>query len=159
CVCTGNICRSPTAEAVLRQKFSTAGLTDQVTIDSAGTHGYHIGDAPDPRSQAAGQARGYDFRGQQARKLTAGDYDHFDLILAMDAGHLSMMEAAKPANSRARLAMMRAFGPPHTCGSDQAADVPDPYYGGTQGFDHVLDLIEQAADGLVRDVASQLKNH
>ena len=158
CVCTGNICRSPTAEAVLRQKFSAAGLSDRVTVDSAGTHGYHIGASPDPRSQAAGHARGYDFTGQSARKLTPQDYDRFDLILAMDQEHMTIMTDARPGNSRARLVMMRAFGATGTEQPQRPADVPDPYYGGSQGFEQVLDMIEEAADGVVADVASQLKN-
>ena len=157
CVCTGNICRSPTAEAVLRHKFTAAGLGQQVVIDSAGTHGYHIGDSPDPRSRAVGEARGYDFTGQAARKLSAQDYHDFDLILAMDRGHLSIMEQQKPANSRAELIMMRAFSPPEHQHPNQPQDVPDPYYGAAQGFDEVLDLIEAAADGVVADVASRLK--
>lgn len=157
CVCTGNICRSPTAEAVLRQKFQQAGLSNNVEIDSAGTHGYHIGASPDPRSKAAGIARGYDFTGQAARKLEAQDYEHFDLILAMDQGHMAIMEQQKPGNSRAELMMMRAFSPPDQQSTGQPADVPDPYYGADRGFDEVLDLIEAAADGVVADVASRLK--
>ena len=159
CVCTGNICRSPTAEAVLRHKFAAAGLAQKVAIDSAGTHGYHVGDGPDPRSQAAGEERGYDFSGQTARKLTVEDYDAFDLILAMDRGHLSIMEQQKPGQSRAELIMMRAFSPPEHQDANQPLDVPDPYYGAAQGFEEVLDLIEAAADGVVADVASRLKTN
>lgn len=157
CVCTGNICRSPTAEAVLRQKFALAGLEGQVEIDSAGTHGYHIGDRPDPRSQRAGEARGYNFHGQRARQLQPQDYDDFDLILAMDRGHLAIMQHQKPATSRAELILIGAFSPPEHQHTNQPADVPDPYYGSADGFNEVLDLIEAAADGVVADVASRLK--
>ncbi|HCI47811.1 MAG TPA: protein-tyrosine-phosphatase [Rhodospirillaceae bacterium] len=153
CVCTGNICRSPTAEAVLRQRFDAAGL--DVAIDSAGTHGYHIGSGPDRRSQQAGKSRGYDFTGQRARQVEAADFDRFDLILAMDQGHFDSLIRQKLDNSRAEIALMLSFLPPdHDFGT--GLDVPDPYYGSEGGFEHVLDLIEAAADGLVLDIRSRL---
>jgi protein-tyrosine phosphatase len=156
CVCTGNICRSPTAEAVLKQRFGKAAL--DIMIDSAGTHGYHIGAAPDQRSQHAGQVRGYDFTGQRARQLTADDFDLFDLILAMDQGHLNILKQQQPGNSRAEIRLMLSFLPPDHRDAD-TDDVPDPYYGGTGGFEHVLDLIEAAADGVINDVLSRLKQN
>lgn len=153
CVCTGNICRSPTAEAVLRQRFDAAGL--DVAIDSAGTHGYHIGSSPDRRSQQTGKSRGYDFSGQRARQVEAADFDRFDLILAMDQGHFDSLIRQKLDNSRAEIALMLSFLPPdHDFGT--GLDVPDPYYGSEGGFEHVLDLIEAAADGLVLDIRSRL---
>ena len=153
CVCTGNICRSPTAEAVLRQRFDAAGL--DVAIDSAGTHGYHIGSGPDRRSQQAGKSRGYDFTGQRARQVEAADFDRFDLILAMDQGHFDSLIRQKLDNSRAEIALMLSFLPPdHDFGT--GLDVPDPYSGSEGGFEHVLDLIEAAADGLVLDIRSRL---
>ncbi len=153
CVCTGNICRSPTAEAVLRQRFDAAGL--DVAIDSAGTHGYHIGSGPDRRSQQAGKSRGYDFTGQRARQVEAADFDRFDLILAMDQGHFDSLMRQKLDNSRAEIALMLSFLPPdHDFGA--GLDVPDPYYGSEGGFEHVLDLIEAAADGIILDIRSRL---
>ena len=161
CVCTGNICRSPTAEGVLRAKFEAAGLEGQVEIDSAGTHGYHIGDPPDPRSQAAALERGYDLSDQRARRVAASDHDRFDLILAMDGGHLAALEAQSPGNARAKCRMMMSFASSNgsavgSAQGPQAPDVPDPYYGATDGFGLVLDMIEEAADGLVAETRDLL---
>ena len=123
CVCTGNICRSPTAEAVLRQRFDAAGL--DVAIDSAGTHGYHIGSGPDRRSQQAGKSRGYDFTGQRARQVEAADFDRFDLILAMDQGHFDSLIRQKLDNSRAEIALMLSFLPPdHDLARDLTCRTP-----------------------------------
>ncbi|MBV6631646.1 MAG: low molecular weight phosphotyrosine protein phosphatase [Alphaproteobacteria bacterium] len=158
CVCTGNICRSPTAEGVLRAKFEAAGLGSQVEIDSAGTHGYHIGSSPDPRSQEAALARGYDLSDQRARRVELSDHDQFDLILAMDGGHLAALEAQAPANARAKCEMMMAYGrDTASAGGPQAPDVPDPYYGAVDGFGLVLDMIEEAADGLVAETRDLLE--
>lgn len=146
-VCTGNICRSPTAEGVFRAKVAAAGLADRVTVDSAGTHGYHIGDAPDPRSVRAAGARGFDLSGQRARRVAAADFRNFDLILALDHGHLDALKMIAPPSARARLHLLMDFAPPPLAGGD----VPDPYYGDGEGFERVLDMIETASDGLLEE--------
>lgn len=144
-VCTGNICRSPTADGVMRHKVAAAGLAAQVRVDSAGTHGYHIGDAPDPRTVRAARSRGYDLSPLRARKLVVADFDRFDLILAMDRGHLEIMRRLAPAGSTAELALFTHYAPPpHT-----NRDVPDPYYGGPDGFTEVLDMVEAGVDALM----------
>lgn len=148
-VCTGNICRSPTAEAVMRTRVAAAGLDGAVAVDSAGTHGYHVGEPPDARSVAAGQLRGYDFTGQRARRLSARDFETFDLILALDRSHMAAMEQARPAKSAAKLSLLMDFAP-----DAGTRDVPDPYYGGRHGFEHTLDLIEAAVDGLIDAIRS-----
>lgn len=147
-VCTGNICRSPTADGVMRARVAAAGLGAQVRVDSAGTHGYHIGEAPDPRTIQAARTRGYDLSPLRARKLVGTDFDRFDLILAMDRGHLEIMRRLAPAGSPAELALFTRFAPPpHT-----NRDVPDPYYGGPDGFAEVLDMVEAGVDALMARV-------
>lgn len=144
-VCMGNICRSPTAEGVLRHKLREAGLAGEVTVDSAGTHDYHAGEPPDTRSIRHAQRRGYDLSALRARQVVAADFERFDLILAMDWDNLALLEEACPREHRAKLGRLteyaRRFASP---------EVPDPYLGGAQGFEQVLDLIEDACDGLVR---------
>jgi protein-tyrosine phosphatase len=143
-VCTGNICRSPTAEAVFRKLAEDAGAGETIVADSAGTHGYHIGEPPDPRSQAVAAGRGYDLSRLRARRFERADFLRFDLILAMDSDHYSILSrmAEPPAHRKLRLMMSyaRRFEGP---------DVPDPYYGGPQGFERVLDMLEDAARGLL----------
>ena len=146
-VCTGNICRSPTADGVLRRLVADAGL--DVRVDSAGTHGYHIGDPPDPRSVRMARTRGYDLSPLRARKLVASDFSRFDLILAMDHGHLDHMRRMAPAGSKAELALFGDHAPPPWRGRD----VPDPYYGGEDGFVEVLDMVEAGARALLARVA------
>ncbi|MFV3074576.1 low molecular weight protein-tyrosine-phosphatase [Niveispirillum fermenti] len=147
-VCTGNICRSPTADGVFRQMVAAAGLAGRVRVDSAGTHGYHIGDPPDPRTVRAAATRGYDLSPLQARKLMAADFDRFDLLLAMDRGHLDIMRRMAPSGGTAELALFTAWAPaPFT-----NRDVPDPYYGGDAGFTEVLDMVEAGARALLRRV-------
>ena len=138
-VCTGNICRSPTAEAVLRKM----SLDEKVHlhVESRGTHDYHVGEPPDERSQQHAKGRGYDLSAQRARQVSDRDFEEFDLILAMDRSHLRLLERMCPAQHRAKL---RLFLP--------GADVPDPYYGGAEGFEEVLDLVEAACRGLLQDV-------
>lgn len=131
-VCLGNICRSPTAEAVFRARAGDRNIQ----IDSAGTGAWHAGNPPDPRSRAEGERRGYSFAGQAARKVRVSDFHDFDFILAMDASNLKDLKAIQPVDSSAMLSLFRPDG----------ADVPDPYYGGPNGFVQVVDLIEQAAD-------------
>ena len=143
--CMGNICRSPTAEGVMRAKLKAAGL--DVEVDSAGTHGYHVGAPPDAASQAHALRRGYDLSTLRARKLEARDFERFDLVLAMDDDNLANARRLCPPGQRQRLKLLMDFAPhagnPH---------VPDPYYGGAAGFDDVLDLVEAACDGLVAEL-------
>jgi protein-tyrosine phosphatase len=143
-VCMGNICRSPTAEGVLRHKLQAAGLHELVVVDSAGTHAYHVGDPPDHRSVHHAQRRGYDLRPLRARRISPADFEHFDLILAMDWDNFAELEESCPPEHRSKLKRLREFGVRH-----DSPVVPDPYYGGATGFERVLDLIEDACDGLI----------
>jgi protein-tyrosine phosphatase len=143
-VCMGNICRSPTAEAVFRRRAEAAGLASALHIDSAGTHGYHVGRPPDARSSQHAARRGYDLSAQRARLVTASDFEQFDHLLAMDRDNLALLEAACPPEHRHKLGLFMQFA--RNSGSDV---VPDPYYGGGAGFDRVLDYIEDASDGLI----------
>ncbi|MGZ3158562.1 MAG: low molecular weight protein-tyrosine-phosphatase [Burkholderiaceae bacterium] len=143
-VCMGNICRSPTAESVFRKRVEEAGLTNAIHIDSAGTHGYHVGDPPDVRSQQFAENRGYDLSSQRARKVHADDFEKFDYLLAMDHDNLALLKAACPPQFAHKLALFMQFS-----GKHQSEVVPDPYYGGGKGFDLVLDYIEDASDGLI----------
>jgi protein-tyrosine phosphatase len=140
----GNICRSPTAEGVFRKHV--AALNEQMTveIDSAGTHAYHVGEAPDARAVAAARRRGIDISRQRARAVTASDFDSFELILAMDEDNLAILEGLQPEGSRARLDLLLRFSEQ----SDELS-VPDPYYGGATGFERVLDLLDDACQGLI----------
>ena len=140
CVCLGNICRSPMAEGAIRAKALAAGIA--VEVDSAGTGAYHIGNPPDPRGLKAASARGYDNTAQRARQVASGDFNAFDLIVAMDGSNLDTLRASMPAGARAEL---RLFHP-------EGVEIPDPYYGGPEDYEHALDLIEYAADALIRDL-------
>jgi protein-tyrosine phosphatase len=151
-VCTGNICRSPTAEAVLRRLLHEAGLAESVTIDSAGTHDYHVGKAPDARAQAHARERGYDLSALRATRISPPDFERYDWILAMDRGHLELLKRSCPTEHHSKLKLFLAFAP--QLGVDE---VPDPYYGGAQGFEQVLDLIEAAARGLVAQLGAPEK--
>lgn len=138
-VCTGNICRSPTAEGVLR---CLAGKQDlQIHVESRGTHDYHVGEPPDERAQQHAKRRGYDLSAQRARHVGRRDFEEFDLIVAMDRGHLRMLQRMCPPAYREKLRLFRAD-----------ADVPDPYYGGPEGFERVLDMIEEACHGLLDEI-------
>lgn len=141
-VCMGNICRSPTAEGVFRQRAEAAGL--QLEIDSAGTHAYHVGNPPDARSSRHAALRGYDLSAQRARQVSASDFEHYDHLLAMDHENFARLQAACPPQHRHKLALFMQYA----THSDSDV-VPDPYYGGTNGFDQVLDYIEDASDGLI----------
>jgi protein-tyrosine phosphatase len=145
-VCMGNICRSPTAEGVMRRLLREEGLQDAVQVDSAGIGDWHAGDPPDPRATAAAHARGVTLEGA-ARKVTAADFADHDLILAADRHNLAELRAVLPANGRAKLHLLREFDPASVRTGD--LDVPDPYYGGDDGFEHVLDLTEAACRGLL----------
>lgn len=143
-VCLGNICRSPTAEAVLRRRLAAAGLAEQVEVDSAGTGGWHVGEAPDARSQRHAARRGYDLSTLRARRVAEADFERFDLILAMDEDNLADLEWLRPPHGRAELRLFA--GQP----------VPDPYVGGAAGFEQVLDLVEAASDALTRELTRRL---
>lgn len=143
-VCTGNICRSPTAEGVFRHLAERAGLHGHVIADSAGTHGYHVGEPPDPRTQRAALARGVDLSELRARKVVAADFTRFDHILAMDHGHLAGLRRIAPAGASAALRLFLDDAP-----GLEGREVPDPYYGGPDGFEEVLDLCEAGSRGLL----------
>jgi protein-tyrosine phosphatase len=149
-VCTGNICRSPTAEGVMRAKLETAGLGAGIHVDSAGISSYHVGEAPDRRSQLHARRRGYDLSDQRARRLVAEDFERFDYLLAMDRSHLAAMESMAPARRRGRVMLLLEFA-----AGTPTREVPDPYYGGDNGFEQVLDLIEAACDGLIAELGSR----
>lgn len=145
-VCLGNICRSPTAEGVMRALVADAGLQEQVEIDSAGTGSWHIGEAPDRRATAAARGRGIALDGA-ARQVRAGDFADFDLIVAMDGSNLAdLLRVAPDEGSREKLVLLRDLDPA-TAG--QALDVPDPYHGGARGFEHVLDIVQAACAALL----------
>lgn len=150
-VCTGNICRSPTAHGVLAQRLEHAGLAARVRVDSAGTHGYHRGDPPDERSQAHAAQRGYDLSALRARQVSMEDFELYDLILAMDSGHLELLVQRCPDTHRHKLQRFTAW-----CSQHHSRDVPDPYYGCAQDFEHVLDLVEDGCAGLLQHIRRQL---
>ncbi len=147
-VCTGNICRSPTAEAVLRAQVERAGLAGAIHVDSCGTHGYHVGEPPDPRSIAHAGRRGYALAHLRARRLAAGDFTAFDHLVALDRGHRDILLTRAPHAARHKIALLMDFVP-----DLGLVDVPDPYYGGATDFEHVLDLVERACEGLLRAIA------
>ena len=149
-VCLGNICRSPTAEAVVRELARREPAPVSILVDSAGTHGYHAGDPPDERSIAAARRRGYDLAPLRARVVEAGDFQRFDLVVAMDEEvHERLCRIAPPAYA-SRLALFMDFAP-----ALGRRDVPDPYYGGAAGFEDVLDLVEEGARGLLAALAAR----
>ncbi|WP_334153954.1 low molecular weight protein-tyrosine-phosphatase [Tepidimonas sp.] len=145
--CMGNICRSPTAHGVFRHRLQARGLHHRVAVSSAGTHAYHVGQAPDSRSQHHARLRGYDLADLRARQLAAIDFEHADLLLAMDWDNLALAEAMCPPPHRRKLRRLTEF-----CRHHVSPVVPDPYYGGADGFEHVLDLVEDACDGLLHHI-------
>jgi protein-tyrosine phosphatase len=147
-VCTGNICRSPTAEGVFRAHVERAGLADRIEVDSAGTHGYHIGEPPDPRAIAHARRRGYDLSGLRARKVKADDFARFDLVLACDRGHHGLLRRLADTAEHGRIAMFLDYAP--ELGIDE---IPDPYYGSGADFERVLDIVERASEGLLAALA------
>lgn len=150
-VCTGNICRSPTAEGVFRKLVADAGLADRITADSAGTHAYHVGEPPDRRTQLAARTRGYDLSDLRARRVARDDFHSFDLVLAMDREHYDILAGIAPASAGHKLRLMMEFA--RRSAHDE---VPDPYYGGPDGFELVLDLLEDAAEGLLERLRLEL---
>ena len=150
-VCMGNICRSPTAEAVLRQRATLAGWAGRLVVDSAGTHGWHAGEAPDPRARAHGARRGYDLAALRARRVETVDFERFDLLLAMDRDNLSALLERCPPGAEARVGLLMRYARRHR-GVDE---VPDPYYGAAAGFERVLDLVEDACDGRLDELGAR----
>lgn len=150
-VCLGNICRSPMAEGAVRFALDEAGL-DHIRTDSAGTSGWHVGSRPDPRAVKAALMRDIDIAGQCARQVEAADFDRFDIIAAMDRNNYARLREMQPDGSAGRVHLLLEFA-----GELPVREVPDPYYGGEDGFDHALDLIEQAAHGLVTHIAARAK--
>jgi len=146
-VCMGNICRSPTAEAVFRHQVTAAGLSELIEIDSAGTHDYHIGAPPDERSRKAAAERGYDMSKLRGRQVCAADFVAFERILAMDEDNLSLLKRRCPDTHRHKLGLFMEYSQTFT-----TREVPDPYYGGSDGFKQVLDMVEDAAQGLLAEV-------
>jgi low molecular weight protein-tyrosine phosphatase len=150
-VCMGNICRSPTAEGVFRHAVASAGLEQKILVDSAGTHGYHLGHPPDRRAQLAATQRGYDLANLRARQVTGQDFVESDYILAMDLDNLSELRRLAPAQHHGKLSLFMEYGR-----ARPGEEVPDPYYGGAQGFELVLDMAEDAAAGLLQHIKKKL---
>jgi len=146
-VCMANICRSPTAEAVLKQRLKSSTL--KIKVDSAGTSKFTKGTRPDARAVKVGEARGYNFSGIRSRMITSQDFEQFDLILAMDKNNLLELQAKCPAQYQSKLALLLSYG------DGLELEVPDPYYGGSRGFELVLDLIENATIGLANEISAK----
>jgi protein-tyrosine phosphatase len=150
-VCTGNICRSPTGEGVMRHLARERGLEGRVEVRSAGTHDYHVGECPDPRTMKHATRRGYDLTSQRAMQVSHRHFHEFDYILAMDRGHLRQLEAIAPPGARARLGLFLDASTRW-----KGEDVPDPYYGGAEGFERVLDMVEEAARAWLDIIEAEL---
>ena len=146
-VCMGNICRSPTAHGVFRHKVRERGLEHVIAVDSAGTHNYHPNSPPDPRSQKHAANRSYDLSDLRARQISNRDFEAHDLILVMDWDNLSLVEEICPSIYKSKVRRLTEF-----CLTMDSSVVPDPYYGGAKGFDHVLDLVEDACEGLLKQL-------
>ena len=149
-VCMGNICRSPTAQGVFEHLVADNDLAAVIQIDSAGTHAYHIGEGPDERASAAALKRGVDLSSQQARRVSPDDFYEFDYVIAMDRSNFGDLAATCPPEHEAKLRLFMEFA-----ADLGTSEVPDPYYGGTTGFERVLDLIEQASAGLLAEIRQQ----
>jgi protein-tyrosine phosphatase len=145
-VCMCNICRSPTAEGVFRHQVNNAGLSEQIFIDSAGTHAYHVGNPPDTRAMGAALKRGVDLSTQRARRVTEDDFSSFDYVIAMDESNKDDLLAICPAGYEERVQLFLDFA------NSQESEVPDPYYGQGRGFEIVLNLVEDASDGLLEHI-------
>lgn len=149
-VCMGNICRSPTAEGVFRKLVADAGLDERIHIESAGTHAYHTNEPPDRRAQAAAERRGFELSGIRARRVSANDFVQFDLILAMDNLNLVTLQDRAGEDSTSSIRLFLEFSE-----TARETEVPDPYYGGTAGFERVLDIVEVAAEGLLLKIRKE----
>lgn len=146
-VCMGNICRSPTAEGVFSKRIQEEGLHDLVEIDSAGTHAYHVGEPPDSRAQKSASQRGVSLQHIQARRAVENDFYEFDYVLAMDRDNLKGLEAIYPYGAKGKPHLFLSYAP-----NLEFDEVPDPYYGGPTGFERVLDMVEEATEGLIQDI-------
>jgi protein-tyrosine phosphatase len=152
-VCMGNICRSPTAHGVFRSYVKDAGLEFVIEVDSAGTHAFHTGEEPDQRSQAHAIKRGYDLSDLTARQISAEDFERYDLVLVMDWENYAIAEQLA-GQHRHKLKRLTEF-----CKAQETAVVPDPYYKGDEGFEEVLDIVEDACDGLLEHLQARLKKN
>ncbi|HUF82291.1 MAG TPA: low molecular weight protein-tyrosine-phosphatase [Burkholderiales bacterium] len=150
-VCMGNICRSPTAEGVFKRQVREAGLADRVLSDSAGTHDYHVGEAPDPRAQSAALRRGYDLSELCGRQISRRDFSEFDYVLVMDEANLRQLKRLCPPEHAGKVKLLMEFAR-----NAKVREVPDPYYGGTRGFEEVLDMVEDASRGLLEQVRERI---
>lgn len=150
-VCLGNICRSPTADGIFRELVKRAKLEQKIIVDSAGTGDWHIGKAPDSRTVSAAKKRGYDLSILRARQVSAADFDEFDYVLAMDNSNLRHLHALRPPHFAGHLGLLLDFG-----SNKKYREVPDPYYGDSDGFELVLDLVEEAAEGLLTHIRQRL---
>ena len=150
-VCMGNICRSPMAEGILRREIGKAGLQDKITIDSAGTHSYHIGSPPDARAQSAIGRRGVDISNLRGRQVADADFEAFDYILAMDNDNLDILKGNAPPHAQKKVRLLLSYS-----SKFPNREVPDPYYGGASGFEENLDMIEDAVAGLIEDIRGAL---
>ncbi len=147
-VCMGNICRSPTAHALFHEAVNAAGLDDEIVIDSAGTHAYHIGNRPDARATAMALARDIDMTDLRARQVADADFEQFDYVVAMDRDNLSLLEASCPPSAQHRLSLMLDWA------EGWGDEVPDPYYGGDEGFARVFNMLTEACRGLLAHIES-----
>lgn len=150
-VCMGNLCRSPMAEGTFTRLVEESGLAGRIAVDSAGTHDYHVGDPPDQRARRASERRGYAIGHQRGRQVSSGDFQEFDYILAMDEVNLRVLQRLCPREHAPKLKLFMEF---HA--DPGVREVPDPYYGGTDGFERVLDMVEEASQGLLRHLRRQL---
>jgi protein-tyrosine phosphatase len=146
-VCMGNICRSPLAHGLFEALVEREGLADVILVDSAGTHAYHVGEPPDPRSQQTAMRHGIDLSRQRARRVSRDDFEHYDYILAMDQDNFHNLISNAPEEQQEKVQLFLAFAPQR-----REREVPDPYYGGPDGFEHVYELVEAAAAGLLADI-------
>ncbi len=151
-ICMGNICRSPTAEGVFRHLVQQEGHDNWITTDSAGTHAYHIGEQPDRRAQKTARSRGIDLSDLRGRKAIKSDFEVFDYVLAMDDDNYQILESMCPSGFEDKLSLFLDFSKDYS-----ETQVPDPYYGGDQGFEHVFDLVESASLGLLEDIKNRFK--
>jgi len=148
-VCMGNICRSPTAEGVFRQHVVEAGLQEHIIVDSAGTHAYHVGSPPDRRAKSAAERRGISLGELRARRVSEADFEHFDYIIAMDEDNVAHLKDEAPVQYHSKVRLFLEFS------TGEEREVPDPYYGGSSGFERVLDLVEEASRGLLETLSRQ----
>ncbi len=149
-VCMGNICRSPTAQGVFEHQVQQLALQDQIEIDSAGTHAYHVGEPPDKRAQASALNRGVDLGAQSARRVKVVDFDYYDYVIAMDSDNLANLLAICPRRMKGKVSLFLSYS-----SHFDDVDVPDPYYGGSTGFERVLDMVESASEGLLAEIKQQ----